>query len=126
MSAAAVSGICHTGYQAERSVGGLLATGVDIDDISVFVPLGQDAKDPAHEKNTKAAEGATAAIAAGGATGGTLGLPDGIGVLATSGIGPLVAAGPILAALAGLEVEGAAGGMGIPKHPSESTRPGNL
>src|SRR6202044_3213580 len=77
----------------------------------------------AHEKNTKAPEGATAGVATGGAVGGTLGLLAGIGALAIPGVGPLIAAGPIMATLAGLGVGGAVGGligalvgMGIPEY----------
>src|SRR5207253_7708384 len=77
----------------------------------------------AHEKNTKAPEGTTAGVATGGAIGGTLGLLAGIGALAIPGVGPFIAAGPIMAALAGLGVGGAVGGligalvgMGIPEY----------
>ena len=77
----------------------------------------------AHEKNTKAPEGTTAGVTAGGVIGGTLGLLAGIGVLAISGLGPFIAAGPIMGALVGLGVGGAVGGligalvgMGIPEY----------
>jgi hypothetical protein len=123
MSAAAVFGICHTGHQAHRSVGDLLAAGFDNDDISVLVPFHHVSKDLTPEKNTKAAEGAPAAVAAGSAISGTLGLLAGLGVFAIPGVGPLVAAGPIMAALTGLGVGGATGGiigalagMGISRH----------
>ncbi len=76
-----------------------------------------------HEKATKAPEGATTGVAAGGALGGTLGLLAGIGALAIPGLGPFIAAGPIVGALAGLGAGGAVGGfvgalvgMGIPEY----------
>lgn len=119
----AVFGIYHTANQAERSVDDLLAAGFTNDDISVLLPDREGTKDFAHEKSTKAPEGATAGVAAGGAIGGTLGLLAGIGVLAIPGVGPLIAAGPIMGALAGLGVGGAVGGvvgalagMGIPEY----------
>lgn len=119
----AVFAIYQTGDQAERGVDVLLAEGFANDDISVLLPDYQGSKDFAHEKNTKAPEGATAGVAAGGAIGGTLGLLAGIGALAIPGVGPLIAAGPIMAALAGLGAGGAVGGligalagMGIPEY----------
>jgi len=119
----AVFGIYHTRNQAELSVDRLLATGFSNDDISVLLPDSQSSKDFAHDKNTKAPEGATAGVTAGGAIGGTLGLLAGIGVLAIPGVGPFIAAGPIMGALAGLGVGGAVGGligalvgMGIPEY----------
>ena len=123
MCAAAVFGIYHTGHQADRSVAGLLAAGFDNDGISVLVPFRHSSKDPTHKKDAKAAEDATATVAAGGAFGGSLALLVGLGVIAIPGVGPLVAAGPIVAAIATLGVGGATGGilgalagMGIPKH----------
>jgi hypothetical protein len=119
----AVFGIYQTRNQAERSVDDLLAANFSSDDISVLLPEHQGSKDFAHEKNTKAPEGTTAGVAAGGAIGGTLGLLAGIGALAIPGVGPFIAAGPIMAALAGLGVGGAVGGligalvgMGIPEY----------
>jgi hypothetical protein len=92
-------------------------------DISVLLPDAQSSKDFAHEKDTKAPEGATVGVSAGGAVGGALGLLAGIGALAIPGVGPLIAAGPIMGALAGLGVGGAVGGligalvgMGIPEY----------
>ena len=83
----------------------------------------QSTKEFSHAKNTKAPEGATTGVAAGGAIGGTLGLLAGIGALAIPGVGPFIAAGPIMATLAGLGVGGAVGGligalvgMGIPEY----------
>src|ERR1700681_2005200 len=119
----AVFGIYHTRKQAERSVDDLLAAGFSNDDISVLLPDNQGSKDFAHEKNTKAPEGTTTGVTAGGVIGGTLGLLAGIGALAIPGVGPFIAAGPIMGALAGLGVGGAVGGligalvgMGIPEH----------
>ena len=93
------------------------------DDISVLLPDLKSSKDFANEKNTKAPEGTTAGVATGGVIGGTLGLLAGIGALAIPGVGPLIAAGPIMGALAGLGVGGAVGGligalvgMGIPEY----------
>src|SRR6185436_6597798 len=89
----------------------------------VLMADNQGSKDFAHEKNTKAPEGTTTGVAAGGAVGGTLGLLAGIGALAIPGVGPLIAAGPIMGALAGLGAGGALGGvlgalagMGIPEY----------
>jgi hypothetical protein len=89
----------------------------------VLLPDQQSSEEFAHEKNTKVPEGTTAGVAAGGTIGGTLGLLAGIGVLAIPGLGPFIAAGPIMGALAGLGAGGAVGGlvgalvgMGIPEY----------
>lgn len=118
-----VFGIFHTRNQAEQSVDRLLASGFSNDDISVLLPDITGSKDFAHEKGTKAPEGTTAGVTTGGAIGGTLGLLAGIGMLAIPGVGPFIAAGPIMGALAGLGVGGAVGGligalvgMGIPEY----------
>jgi hypothetical protein len=119
----AVFGIYQSTNQAENAVDRLIAAGFMSDDISVLLPDNKSTKDFAHEKNTKAPEGAAAGVTAGGAIGGTLGLLAGIGALAIPGVGPLIAAGPIMGALAGLGVGGALGGlvgalvgMGIPEY----------
>jgi hypothetical protein len=119
----AVFGIYHTRNQAERAVDDLLAAGFSNDDISVLLSDNEGSRDFAHEKNTKAPEGATAGVTTGGVIGGTLGLLAGIGALAIPGVGPFIAAGPIMGALAGLGVGGAVGGligaligMGIPEY----------
>src|SRR5271170_4539959 len=119
----AVFGIYQNEKQAERTVDDLLAGGFSNDDISVLLPDNQGTKDFAHDKSTKAPEGAAAGVTTGGVIGGTLGLLAGIGALAIPGVGPLIAAGPIMAALAGLGVGGAVGGlvgalvgMGIPEY----------
>jgi hypothetical protein len=119
----AVFGIYHTSAQAERGVDDLIVAGFTSDDVSVLLPDSQGTKAFAHEKNTKAPEGATAGVTTGGAIGGTLGLLAGIGMLSIPGVGPFIAAGPIFSALAGLGAGGAVGGligalvgMGIPEY----------
>jgi hypothetical protein len=77
----------------------------------VLLPDSKSTKEFAHEKNTKAPEGTATGVTAGGVVGGTLGLLAGIGALAIPGLGPFIAAGPIMAALAGLGVGGAVGGL---------------
>ena len=119
----AVFGIYATVGQAERAVDALVADNFSNSDVSVLMPDSQSTKDFAHEKNTKAPEGTTTGVAAGGTIGGTLGLLAGIGALAIPGVGPFIAAGPIMGALAGAGVGGAVGGlvgalvgMGIPEY----------
>lgn len=123
----AVFGICKSSAQAERAVDRIFAAGFSHNDISVLLPDTLSSKEFAHEKNTKAPEGTTTGVTAGGVVGGTLGLLAGIGALAIPGLGPFIAAGPIVASLAGLGVGGAVGGligalvgMGIPEY--EATR----
>ena len=118
-----VFGIYSSVTQAELAVDALVNGGFTNADVSVLMSDNQGSKDFAHEKNTKAPEGTTTGVAAGGAIGGTLGLLAGIGALAIPGVGPLIAAGPIMGALAGLGVGGAVGGivgalvgMGIPEY----------
>jgi hypothetical protein len=119
----AVFGIYPTAAAAEASVDRLLAVGFTNSSISVLLPDDESSRAFAHEKHTKAPEGTATGVTAGGAIGGTLGLLAGIGALAIPGVGPLIAAGPILGALAGLGVGGAVGGivgaligMGIPEY----------
>jgi hypothetical protein len=119
----AVFGIYRTIGQAEETVNTLVAAGFANDDISVLLPDNQSTRNFAHKKDTKAPEGTATGVTAGGAIGGTLGLLAGIGALAIPGVGPLIAAGPIMGALAGLGVGGAVGGligalvgMGIPEY----------
>lgn len=118
----AVFGIYPSGLQAERTVDRLMATGFTNDAISVLLPDSASTREFAHETNTKAPEGTATGVATGGVIGGTLGLLAGIGSLAIPGVGPFIAAGPIMGALAGLGVGGAVGGligalvgMGIPE-----------
>ena len=119
----AAFGIYPNNSAAERAVDQLIAAGFSNQDVSVLMSDRQGAKDFAAEKNTKAPEGATTGVGVGGAVGGTLGLLAGIGALAIPGVGPLIAAGPIMGALAGLGVGGAVGGivgalvgLGIPEY----------
>jgi hypothetical protein len=119
----AVFGIYPTVGQAERAVDTLVLEHFSNSDVSVLLPDNQSTKDFAHEKHTKAPEGTTTGVAAGGTIGGTLGLLAGIGALAIPGLGPFIAAGPIMGALAGIGVGGAVGGlvgalvgMGIPEY----------
>src|SRR5262252_3533236 len=119
----AAFGIYQTRAQAEAAVDAFIAAGFRSEDISVLLPENVGTKDFAAEKNTKAPEGATTGGIAGGAIGGTLGLLAGIGALAIPGLGPFIAAGPIVGALAGLGAGGAVGGligalvgMGMPEY----------
>lgn len=107
----AVFGIYAGRSAAEQGVDALIESGFSTPDISVLLSENWGTKDFAHEKHTKAPEGTTTGVAAGGAVGGTLGLLAGIGALAIPGIGPLIAAGPIVATLAGLGAGGAVGGL---------------
>ncbi len=100
----AVFGIYKSRAQAESAVDRILAAGFSQNDISVLLPDSQSSKEFAHEKNTKAPEGTATGVTTGGVVGGTLGLLAGIGALAIPGVGPLIAAGPIVASLAGLGV----------------------
>src|ERR1700726_1766581 len=119
----AVFGIYATPSTAEAAVDHLLANGFSNSSISVLLPDDESTRAFAHEKSTKAPEGTATAVTAGGVVGGTLGLLAGIGALAIPGVGPLIAAGPIMGALAGAGVGGAVGGlvgalvgMGIPEY----------
>jgi hypothetical protein len=109
--------------QAERVVGELRDAGFPSDHISALFPDKQGSKDFAHEQNTKAPEGAATGAGAGAALGGGLGWLVGVGALAIPGVGPFIAAGPILAAMSGAAVGAAVGGisgaligMGIPEY----------
>jgi hypothetical protein len=119
----AVFGIYSTREMVEIAVDRLKAAGYRNTDISVLFPDNAGTKDFAHEKHTKAPEGATAGAGAGVVVGGALGWLAGIGALAIPGLGPFIAAGPIMAALAGVGVGGAIGGvvgalvgMGMPEY----------
>jgi hypothetical protein len=118
----AVFGIYNDRAGAELAVDSLRAAGFRNEDLSVLMQDNVGTKDFALRKETKAPEGATAGVVAGGAIGGTLGLLAGIGALAIPGLGPFIAAGPIMAALAGIGSGGVLGGfigalvgMGIPE-----------
>jgi hypothetical protein len=115
--------IFPTRSAAESAVDRLIAAGFSNQDVSVLMADNDSAREFATEKNTKAPEGTATGVGVGGVIGGTLGLLAGIGALAIPGVGPLIAAGPIMGALAGLGVGGAVGGvvgalvgMGIPEY----------
>ena len=112
MSTKAVFCIANTERQAESIVAELKTSGFSNNDISALFPDKKGTRDFAHEKSTKAPEGATTGAGAGGVLGGTLGWLVGIGALAIPGVGPLIAAGPIVAALSGAAVGAAVGGVG--------------
>src|SRR6476659_8460294 len=118
----AVFGIFKSRTQAENCVDALISGGFRSDDISVLAPDQNTTKELATEKNTKAPEGTATGAGTGMAVGGTLGLLAGIGALAIPGLGPFIAAGPIMGALAGIGAGGAVGGlvgalvgMGVPE-----------
>jgi hypothetical protein len=122
MANKAIVGLVSTVQQADAIVSELSQSGFSNSDISALFADKTAARDFAHEKNTKAPEGAVAGASAGGVVGGALGLLAGIGALAIPGLGPFIAAGPILATLsgaaAGATVGGIAGalvGMGMPE-----------
>ena len=118
----AVMCIVQRHVQAEGIVSQLQAAGFAPNDISVLFPDKQGTKDFAHEHSTKAPEGAVAGAGTGGILGGTVGLLAGIGALAIPGLGPFIAAGPLMAALSGAALGASVGGltgaligMGIPE-----------
>lgn len=107
----AVYGIYATPALAEAAVDHLLTRGFTNSSISVLLPDDESTHAFAHEKSTKAPEGAAAGATTGGVVFGALGLLAGIGALAIPGVGPLIAAGPIMATLAGVGAGGAFGGI---------------
>jgi hypothetical protein len=119
----AVFGIFRSREAVEEAVGALENGGFRNTDLSVLLPENEGTKDLAHEKHTKAPEGATAGGVTGGAIGGILGGLIGVGLIAVPGLGPLLAAGPIIAALTGVGsggvvggIIGALAGLGIPEY----------
>ena len=109
--------------QAEAIVDGLRNAGFSNNDISVLFPDKHGTQDFAHEHHTKAPEGAATGAGAGGVLGGALGWLAGIGALAIPGVGPFIAAGPIMAALGGAAIGAGTGGiigalvgLGIPEY----------
>jgi hypothetical protein len=119
----AVFGIYPSQPAVEAAVDSLRNAGFRNTDISVLFPDNHGTKDFAIQKETKAPEGAAAGGITGGVIGGALGWLAGVGALAIPGIGPLIAAGPILGILAGMGVGGAIGGvagalvgLGIPEY----------
>jgi hypothetical protein len=111
MAAKAVFGLASNESQAVRIATALEAAGFSPNDISVLFPDRGGTRDLGHEKNTKAPEGAAAGAGTGGLLGGGLGWLVGIGSLAIPGLGPFIAAGPIMAALGGAAIGAAVGGM---------------
>ena len=119
----AVFGIYNTRNSAEQGADSLVNGGFAASDISVLLPENLGTREIGTEKSTKAPEGATAGAGTGAVLGGALGLLAGIGALAIPGVGPLIAAGPIMATLAGMGVGGTVGGLagalvglGIPEY----------
>src|SRR4051812_9225731 len=92
----AVYGIYPSRNAAEAAVDRMLAAGFRNEDISALLQDNAGTKDFVHEKATKAPEGTATGAATGAAVGGTLGLLAGVGALAIPGLGPLIAAGPIM------------------------------
>src|ERR1700704_4215280 len=107
----AVFGIYRDRTSVENAVDILRQENFRNTDISVLFPENQGTKDFAHEKNTKAPEGAATGAGSGAVIGGTLGWLTGIGALAIPGLGPFIAAGPIMGLLSGVGVGGTVGGM---------------
>jgi Protein of unknown function (DUF2934) len=115
--------LVDTEIQADAIVEKLRSAGFSENDISVLFPDKGSTRDFAHKKETKMPEGATVGVTAGGAIGGTIGLLAGIGALAIPGLGPFIAAGPIIAALSGGAIGAGVGGLtgaliglGIPEY----------
>jgi hypothetical protein len=111
MSRNSVFAIYAREEQLSDAIEALRAEGVQNADVSVLFSRTAGNKDLAHEKNTKAPEGAATGAATGAVLGGALGWLAGMGMLAIPGIGPLIAAGPIMAALSGVGAAGALGGV---------------
>ena len=137
MANVAVFGIYSTRPQVEQAVDQLREAGFRPTDVSVLFPENVGTKEFAHEKHTKAPEGVAAGATSGALVGGTLGWLAGIGALAIPGIGPFIAAGPIVALLSGVGVgatiggiAGALVGMGIPEYEAKryegKVKAGNL
>jgi hypothetical protein len=123
MSNTAVFGVYKDTPALSAGLESLRNSGFRNTDISVLLPENAGTKDFVHQRDTKAPEGATTGAATGAVVGGVLGWIAGIGALAIPGIGPLIAAGPIVAMLAGAGAVGAAGGivgtlvgLGIPEY----------
>jgi hypothetical protein len=118
-----VFGIYSSRTSAENAISGLRENGFPRTDVSVLLPENLGTRELATDKSTKAPEGAAAGGSSGAVIGGALGWLAGIGALAVPGLGPFIAAGPIMAALAGVGVGGAVGGItgalvgfGIPEY----------
>jgi len=111
MSKKSVFCISTSRMQAEQIVESLRTAGFSNNDISALFPDQATTRDFAHTKNTKAPEGIATGAGTGGVVGGALGWLAGIGALAIPGVGPFIAAGPILAALSGAAVGATVGGI---------------
>lgn len=118
-----IFGIYKSKGAAESGVEILKSNSFRLSDISVLLPKDSGSQDLLHTKATKAPEGAATGAGTGAVIGGVLGLLVGVGALAIPGVGPLIAAGPIMASLAGMGVGGAVGGLsgaligfGIPEY----------
>lgn len=119
----AVFGIYKTHESIDRGINHLRLNGFAVDEISILLPHSVGAQDFIHTEENKASEGAAAGAGAGIILGGTLGLLVGIGAIAIPGLGPLIAAGPLMSSLAGLGIGSALGvlsgaliGYGIPEY----------
>jgi hypothetical protein len=126
MANTAVFGIYSNISGAELAIDDMKRSGFRVEDISVLLPENSGTKDLAFRKGTKAPEGTATGAASGAVIGGALGWLVGIGALAIPGVGPFLAAGPLMVALAGVGVGGAVGGftgaligMGIPEYQAE-------
>ena len=135
--ASCVYAIAKSDEQAVRIANRLKTSGFTASDISILAPDRTGVRELGHENSTKAPEGATAGAGTGALLGGALGWLAGIGALAIPGVGPLIAAGPILAALSGAALGGTVGGltgaligMGIPEYEAQQyearLRQGNI
>ncbi|HEY8090772.1 MAG TPA: DUF3341 domain-containing protein [Polyangiaceae bacterium] len=107
----AVVGIVQTVTQADSLVARLQRSGFTSSDISVLLPNTTGTADFAHEHRTKAPEGAAGGASMGGVVGGTIGLLAGVGALAIPGLGPFIAAGPLMATLSGMAAGATVGGL---------------
>ena len=121
--ATSVYGLAKTDAHAIRIANRLKSSGFTANDVSILTPDRDGVRDVGHENSTKAPDGAATGAGTGALLGGALGWMAGIGALAIPGVGPLIAAGPILATLTGLAVGGTVGGvsgalvgLGIPEY----------
>ncbi len=119
----AVFCLARSSAHAQSIIGKLRDVGFPDSDISVLYPDSSGTQDLSHQKGTKAPEGAATGAGTGGVVGGTVGLLAGLGALAIPGVGPFIAAGPLLAALSGAALGATVGGIagtlvgfGIPEY----------
>ncbi|PWT96157.1 MAG: hypothetical protein C5B53_10145 [Candidatus Melainabacteria bacterium] len=133
----AVICIVHTEEQADRIVEALRAAQFNADDVSMLLPNKNMSRDLGHETHSKGPEGVTTGVSVGAVLGGALGWLAGIGALAVPGLGPFIAAGPIMALLSGAAVGGSVGGvvgalvgLGLPEYEAKQyegkLRDGNI